>query len=157
MPRQDLVKDSIQELFFSLWKSREQLSNVEYVRSYLYTSFRRAVFRQAKIKNNRSARDESYFKESFREILNKEQLMIKKELKKEQKKQLKKALNVLTKRQKEAFFLKFQNGLSNEEITKVMGVNKQSVYNYIHRGMVALQDYMKSHETAPNMKYKATL
>lgn len=144
LSREDLVKDSIQEVFFTIWKDREQLSEVKYVRSYLYSSFRRAVFRRAEIKENRNERDELYFAESFRELLNKEQLMIKKELKKEQKQRLLKALQVLTKKQKEAIFLKFNNGLSNEEISQIMAVNRQSVYNYIHRAIMALQDYLKT-------------
>lgn len=142
LSREDLVKDSIQEMFFTIWKGREELSDIKYVRSYLYSSFRRAVFRQAEIKNNRDSRDESYAEESFREILNREELMIKEELRQEQKRELLKAVRELTKRQKEAFFLKFQEGLSNEEIAQVMDVNKQSVYNYIHRAVVALQDYL---------------
>lgn len=70
--------------------------------------------------------------------------MISTELKEEQMLQLKKAFKVLTKRQKEAVFLKFENGLSNTEIAQVMDVNKQSVYNYIHRAIVELQGYLES-------------
>lgn len=147
--REDLVKDSIQELFSTIWETRTQLSDVEYVSSYLYSSFRRTVFRQCQRKNARKDRDEAYSEESFRELLNKEQLMISDELKKEQKRQLKKAFKVLTKRQKEAIFLKFQNGLCNEEIALVMNVNKQSVYNYIHRAIVALQDYLERENDEP--------
>lgn len=142
--RKDLVQDSIQEVFFNIWKGRSQLSDVKHVRSYLYSSLRRAVFRQIEIKDSRHERDEFYSEESFRELLNKEQLMIRKELKQEQQEKLQEAFATLTKREKEALFLKFQNGLSNDEISQVMGVNKQSVYNYIHRAVEALQDYLQS-------------
>jgi len=44
----ELVKDSIQELFYTIWETRDRLSDVVYVRSYLYSSMRRTVYRQAK-------------------------------------------------------------------------------------------------------------
>lgn len=141
--REELVKDSIQELFYTIWEKRNQLSDVEYVRSYIYSSFRRTVFRQAEIESVRNKRDKAYSEESFRELVNKEQLMILNELKREQKRKLQNALQTLSKRQKEAVFLKFQNGLSNQEIALVMDVNKQSVYNYIHRAIAALQEYLQ--------------
>lgn len=139
IPREGLVKDSIQELFFNLWEQRERLSDVEYVRSYLYSSLRRTIYRQAEIQNVWHERDRMYSRESFREMVNKEELMILDELEEEQREKLKQALESLTIRQKEAVFLKFYNGLSNDEIADIMDVNKQSVYNYIHRAVLALQ------------------
>lgn len=142
IPREDLVKDSIQELFFNMWEQRKNLSEVDYVRSYLYRSLRRTVFRQAEIQHVRNRRDIVYSEESFKEIVNQEKLMILKELEQEQRKQLEAALEALNKRQKEAVFLKFYNGLSNEEIARIMGVNMQSVYNYIYRAIEALKEYL---------------
>lgn len=141
--REDLVKDSIQELFLTIWKQRDQLSDVEYVRSYLYSSLRRTVFSRLERQKSRNERDRLYSRESLRMIFNKEQLIISKELQNRQKEALEKAIQSLSKREKEAIFLKFKDGLSNEEIAQVMEVNKQSVYNYIYRALIALEDYLE--------------
>lgn len=142
IPKKALVKDSIQEVYASIWEKRSQLSEVEYVRSYLYISLRRRLYRLAEQQDVRSRRDIKYSEEIFHEIVDKEQAMIRDERKKEKKKLLYDALTSLSKRQKEAIFLKFYCGLTNSEIAQVMEVNKQSVYNYIFRAISSLQQYM---------------
>ncbi|MDR8390380.1 sigma-70 family RNA polymerase sigma factor [Aliifodinibius sp. S!AR15-10] len=137
-----LVKDSIQELFYSIWEQRDNLSEVEYIRSYLYVSLRRAIYRQAEIKQNRHDRDRAYSEEFFQHVINHEKLMIQEELKEEQKRELKRGLDLLNKREKEALFLKFYSGLTNAEIAQVMEVNRQSVYNNIYRAIQSLKSFL---------------
>ena len=43
IPDRDLVKDAIQELFYSIWSRRERLGDVTYVKSYLLMSLRRQL------------------------------------------------------------------------------------------------------------------
>ncbi|SHF70243.1 RNA polymerase sigma factor, sigma-70 family [Fodinibius roseus] len=142
IPREELVKDSIQELFYSIWEQRSNLSDIEYVRSYLYISLRRTIYRQNEIKQKRNKREQSYSEESFRHVVNKEDLMMMEEFEREQKQELKRALETLNQREKETIFLKFYSGLSNAEIAEVMEVNRQSVYNYVHRAIQALKKFL---------------
>lgn len=144
IPQEELVKDSIQELFYSIWEGRANLSEIEYIRSYLYISLRRTIFRQNEIKQNRNKRDHSYSEEFFQHIVDTEKLMMMEEFKKEQKRELKKALAKLNPREKEVIFLKFYSGLSNTEIAQVLDVNRQSVYNYIYRAIQALKDFLEA-------------
>ena len=131
IPQEDLVKDSIQELFFLIWERRDRLSEVEYVRSYLYSSLRRTVFRQAEIQKTRNRRDFSYsiHEQADTEVMHHEHVMIVEEIVLERRAQLKEALKRLSTRQREAIFLKFYSGLSCAEIAEVMGMTRQSVYN----------------------------
>ncbi|MDX1586687.1 MAG: sigma-70 family RNA polymerase sigma factor [Balneolaceae bacterium] len=142
IPNEELIKDSIQELFYSIWEQRHNLSEVEYIRSYLYVSLRRTVYRQAEIKKTRYERDKAYYDEHFRSVVNYEALTRKNEFKKEQKEKLKEAVESLSNKQKEAVFLKFYSGLTNTEIAQIMDVNRQSVYNYIYRAIQSLQTYL---------------
>lgn len=142
IPQEELVKDSIQELFYSIWEQRNNLSEIEYVRSYLYISFRRTIYRQNEIKQKRNKREHSYSKESFQHVVNKENLMMMEEFKQEQKQELKRALETLNQREKETIFLKFYSGLSNAEIAEIMEVNRQSVYNYVYRAIHALKKFL---------------
>lgn len=144
IPRDDLVKDSIQELFYTIWDKREGLSDVEHVRSYLYCSMRRTLFRQAEKQRTRKERDRSYTEEDLHTgQLNVEQHLIIGEIQEERKEILQDAFEELNYYQKRAAFLKFYNGLSNDEISEVMGVKKKSVYNYIYRAISVLREHIQ--------------
>ena len=143
IPQEELVKDSIQELFYSMWEQRDNLSGVEYVRSYLYISLKRTIYRQNEIQQTRNKREHSYSEEFFKHAVNKEKLMIREEFKHEQKQKLKKGLATLNSREKEVIFLKFYSGLSNAEIARIMEVNRQSVYNYMYRALQALKEFLE--------------
>lgn len=139
---EELVKDSIQELFFWIWKKRTNLTEVEYVRAYLYSSLRRMVFRQREIQETRNRRDVDYSEESFQKEINQEEYIIQREIKQEQRELIKEALERLSDHQKEVIFLKFYSGLSSSEIAEVMEVSKQSVYTYMYRAIKALNEFL---------------
>jgi RNA polymerase sigma-70 factor (ECF subfamily) len=101
---------------------------------------RRTVYRQAKKHETWHKRDQSYSEETPKDMMNEEQLMILGEIEEEQNEHVRQALLRLSERQREVVFLKFYGGLSNEEISQVLGVNRQSVYNYIYRAITILQE-----------------
>lgn len=137
------VKDCIQELFMNLWYKRNEVSEAYSVKSYLMSSLRRIIFRRLKKKRNRAKRNYEYNNDEFSEMYNVEELMIHFETKEEQKQQLLEALQALSNRQKEAVYLKFFNGLSNSEISEVMDLNKQSVYNHISKAIQKMQNFIQ--------------
>lgn len=142
-PRKQLVQDSIQELFYKIWNKRDRLDEVDNVPAYLYSAMRRILFRQADLQQNRHERDQAYSDEKLsKSVINIERRIISEEIKKEEKKKLREAIETLSDRQREAALLKFYGGLTNDEISEVMNVNKQSVYNYIYRAIGALQKEM---------------
>jgi RNA polymerase sigma factor (sigma-70 family) len=49
------------------------------------------------------------------------------------------AINQLTKRQREAIFLRYYHGLGNAEIAETMGISIQSFYNLTHEAIRALK------------------
>ena len=134
-----LVKDMIQELFLSLWSKRNEISDAISVNSYLCASLRRALLRKIKRQRNRSHREYEYMSLLLEETTNAEDLFDQVESEQEKKEQLLEALRSLSNRQKEAVYLKFFDGLSNNEISEVMDVNKQSVYNHISKAIQKMQ------------------
>ena len=139
VPEEERVKDSIQEVFCSIWDQRAQLSDIKHVRSYIYSSVRRAVLKSVRRQQLRIKRNHAYSETMLSIEKNREQIMIQADLQQMKKQALEHALDELTGRQKEAVILKFYNGLSNTEIAQVMGINKQSVYNYISTSIEMLQ------------------
>lgn len=139
----ELVKDGIQGVFYTLWKKREHLSDVEHVRAYLFTAQRRTVFQLSKQQKARSQRDKYYVEESFLDWIDRETLLARQEFEKEQCKQLADSLDLLSNSQKEVIYLRFYQGLSYEEIADVMQINKQSVYNKTNRAIQALRSLFR--------------
>lgn len=143
VPQQALIKDSIQELFLTLWKKREQISEAHSVKSYLFHSLRRIILRNLTRQKNRSNRNRVYMDNFFEEIYNVEELIVHFETRREKRERLSRSLKLLSKRQKEAICLKFYNGLSNTEISHVMGINQQSVYNHVSKAIDKLQEFVQ--------------
>lgn len=137
-----LVKDMIQELFLNLWNKRNEISEAISVKSYLCASLRRALLRKIKRQRNRSRREYDYISTYTEETLNAEELIYEAETECQKKQQLMEALLYLSDRQKEAVYLKFFDGLSNNEISEVMDVNKQSVYNHISKAIQKMQNHI---------------
>lgn len=130
-----LVKDSIQDLFFTIWRRHSFLNDAYSVKAYLIHSLRRILIRSLKKQQNRSDRNKAYTDIFSEDIYNMEDLMIHFEVEREQKVKLEEAIESLNKRQKEAIFLKYYGGASNDEIAQIMGINTQSVYNHISKAI----------------------
>lgn len=144
VPREDFIKDAIQELFLNLWKKRDDIDKANYVKSYLFSSLRRIIFRRLEKQKNRKVRNFDYRKNMFEDVCNIEELIIHFEVEKKKKEQLIIAIKSLSGRQKEAIYLKFYNGLSNTEISEVMGINQQSVYNHVSKAISRLQEFVQA-------------
>lgn len=140
-----LVEDCIHNLFFRLWKRRRHLGKVQSVRSYLWISFRRSLFKSMN-DGEREMLTDTIQKYSPEIRFNSEELIIRNERKAECSAALERALNQLPDRQKEAIFLKYFNGLGYDEIQEVMSINYQTARNYIYSGVEALKDYFESEE-----------
>lgn len=131
-----LAKDAIQQLFVKLWNRREFLSNPVSVRHYLLKSLRRTLL-DIRLQQERytslSEADSCWHEDS------KEFLIIQEHAYIEQNHYLQEALNKLSKRQREAIYLKFYEGMSYEEISSAMLLNIRTVYNLISQAIEMLR------------------
>ncbi|MEX1135679.1 MAG: sigma-70 family RNA polymerase sigma factor [Balneolales bacterium] len=137
-PNEELIKDCIQELFLAMWNQRETENEIHSMRSYLITAMRRIILRQIKKQKNCHERNRQYIDDFFDGIHDAEDPDERYEVTFNQQK-LSKAINSLSTRQKEAVYLKYYDGLSNSEISYVMEINLQSVYNHISGAVRQLQ------------------
>ncbi len=143
IPRSGFVEDAIQELFLILWKKRTDINEAKSVRSYLFASLRRILFRRLQKQRNRTQRNHDYKDYQLQEAGNIEKMMIHLETGQERKEQLKNAMQSLSQRQKEAISLKYFDGLSNKEISQVMNINRQSVYNHVSTAINKMQEQVQ--------------
>ena len=132
----DLVKDSIHDLFFTLWKNRTQLTTPLSVRNYLFTAFKRKVIDLARQQGRFSDR---YDESDFEIILSPEYELILEQAREERAGQLRQALNGLTKRQREAIYLRYFENMTYPELASVLECDVNSVYVLMSRAMEALR------------------
>ncbi|GHB68378.1 RNA polymerase sigma factor [Persicitalea jodogahamensis] len=133
----ELIKDTLQDLFIHLWEKRETFQ-IQHLTIYLLRSVRNNLylsFRDTKTKIvsiDATLHDQS-------DDFTIEKALIFEEAVSEEKSKVIEAISGLPKRQKEAVFLKYYQGLDNEQIAELMVVNRQSVANLLHKAILNLR------------------
>lgn len=135
---EDLVKDCIQNLFQKLWRRREGLRAVQVVKAYLFKALRRHLGDETTLLKKHRHLLPAYT-DSFEVTYSHEEFLIAQQGDAEQSARLLAALNQLSKRQREALYLKFFDGFTYERIAEVMSLNVQSVRNLIFNALQVLR------------------
>jgi RNA polymerase sigma factor (sigma-70 family) len=137
----EFIRDCIHEVFLDLYLHRDTISYPRNLKSYLFKALKSTIFRRLK-------RERKYATLSNDDILtfeleySIEDKIIEDEISKEQKKIVENILQKLNKDQREIIFLKFESGFSNDEIAKILGVNRDSVYKQVYRILKKLRDIL---------------
>ena len=135
----EFVKDCVQDLFIEIWNRREYLADVVSVKSYLLHSIRKNIIRESsRLKWFREA-DKISDDHDFDVEFDIETYLISREVENELLQKLRFELDKLTKRQREAIFLRFNQDLSYEEIAIIMDINYRSIVNLIHEAIKAIR------------------
>lgn len=140
----DLVKDCLQELFARLWQKRETLGVAGSVNYYLFKSFRRLLISRLIANRKFKLPFQSDPSSVFEFIPPAEDSIIEGEAKNQRLELLKASIDALTKRQREAIFLKFFNDLSYHEVSSIMDMRVDSVYNLISRAIDILRAKLRA-------------
>ncbi|TPE46380.1 RNA polymerase sigma factor [Pontibacter mangrovi] len=128
----DMIKDAIQQVFFQVWKSRQNLSTPPSIKNYLLKAFRCELGKKSSFKSRyEPLSDETKIgtEGSYEAALINLQSM---EYDRERLHQL---LSRLPERQREVIFLKYYTGLQYEEISDVMGIDQKSVYKLTYKAI----------------------
>lgn len=133
---QDFVKDCIQDVFYNLWKRRENISHAESVKSYLFTAIRFRIYREQKKWNNFDELNDDY---AFDAEISIEVKLIEDQNTVELKRKLETVLNNMPPRQKEILYLRFYENMDHGRIAQIMGLNQQVVYNLLHKSLLRLR------------------
>ncbi len=134
----DLVKDSIQDLFIELWKSRQNLADTDQPKFYLFRALRnklaRAVSPQSFVSEGEMQLSSGSLLTEYveLEIAEREQQL-------QTSSTLKQLLEKLPKRQQEAIYLRFYHNFSYEIIASMMNMNYQSVLNLMQRALKSMR------------------
>jgi len=141
-PFAEKVQDCVQDVFADVWLYRECLEEPNVVKAYLLSSVRKRIARlyeRDHIFKKITTTDSIEFLFDF----SVEHELINDEATAERVLYLNKLLNDLPGRQKEALFLRYNQGLTVEEIAEMLDVNYQSASNLLHRGLLTLRKEWK--------------
>ena len=138
---EELVKDCVQNLFKKLWHHRANIRPTPVVKTYLFKALRRHLGDETKLLRRHRHLLPAY-SDSFAVTYSHEELLISQQAGAEQSARLLAALNQLSKRQREALYLRFFDDFSYERIAEVMSLNTQSVRNLIFNALKALRKVM---------------
>jgi RNA polymerase sigma factor (sigma-70 family) len=131
----EFVKDCIQDIFLDLWRTRFTLSYVVEPKSYLLVSLRRRLIREkSKIRWLREAKEidnEYQFEVQFAI----ETYLINHEVQHEDLRKLRYSLEKLTKRQREAIYLRFFQELDYADIAQIMSITNHSAVNLVYEAL----------------------
>ncbi len=143
-----LIEDSIHDLFIELWQSRNNLSETDSIRFYLFRSLRNKISRVQQ-------RDVFYQSVNVEGIDATEKIddhwgdeciesrLINDENQARLFRQLQQGYRRLSPRQQQAIDLRFTHHFSNEEVAHIMGVNYQSACKFIYTALKTLREAVR--------------
>ena len=142
---EEMVKDTIQELFIRLWDKKENLSTDVNPKAYLIASLRRALHRkiqsQSRFSNYSELEDNLNY---FDMEASAEEKLIEKEVSANKSQKIAANINSLPKRQKEVIYLKFFQEMSRDEISETMSIMPQTVSNLLQLALKKLRTDMNA-------------
>lgn len=142
-PYEEKVQDCVQDVFTDIWVYRASLQGSVVVKAYLLSSVRKRIarlFERDHIFRKTTSTDSIAFLLEFsveHELIDDDYVTKEKVI------HLNKLLNELPSRQKEALYLRYNQGLTVEQIAEMLDVNYQSASNLLHRGLLSLRKEWK--------------
>ena len=144
-PDKELIKDTIQDLFFDLIRTRKNLGNTDSIRFYLLTSFRRKLFRNLNSRKNHNA-NENLIEFQANIIYSAEEELISRENNSDRKHKVRKALKEISPKQREILFYRFNCEFEYDHICEIMSLKYDSARKQVFRALKALKDKLPDNE-----------
>ena len=141
--KRELVKDCLHNLFIGIWNRRERLEEIRSIKAYLLTSLRRQLYKEVQRSRTTSWSDDLPESYDFQVQFAIESDIIDNETNDEQLLKLRANLQHLSKRQREAIYLRFYQDLAYEDIAQVMAINQHSVVNLVYEALKLLRRHWR--------------
>ncbi|MBW6535980.1 MAG: sigma-70 family RNA polymerase sigma factor [Mariniphaga sp.] len=136
----ELIKDTIQDLFFDLIRTRKNIGETDNICFYLMASFRRKLSKSIKRKIPLEYSDSN---ELIAEIVySAEHDLIDKEELSQRETAVKKALAELSAKQREILFYKFTCNFDYEQICEIMNLQYDSARKQVSRALKAMKEIL---------------
>ena len=135
------VEDAIQDLFLHLIKKRKSLTTPDNIKFYIIRAYRNQLLKELSKKKHHVNVD-SYDSIDFLVESSLEAEIMKMNFPEKQQQLITELMTALSSRQKEAIYLKYKNGFTNEEIALIMGISHQACRNLVSNAIKRMREYL---------------
>ena len=138
-PDKELIKDTIQDLFFDLIRTRKNLGDTDNIRFYLTKSFRRKLIRKVNNGKKLDVHVENIELQA-KIIYSVEEELIGREDISEREQKVRLALKEISPKQREILFYRFNCEFEYDQICEIMSLKYDSARKQVFRALNALKD-----------------
>ena len=136
----DLVKDTIQDLFFDLIRSRANLGSADQIYFYLIKAFRRKLFRNLSQNKKTRQTEENDEMHTANIVYSVEEDWIQKEHLSKKEEMVQKGLAELSPKQREILYYRFTCDFEYEQICEIMSMKYDSARKMVFRALKSLRE-----------------
>jgi len=133
-----IVEDAIQDVFMNLIKSRKNIGIVQNLSGYLVSSFRRQLFTNLN-KQKKTIFTDKLPEEHFEFFKSDDTDLMERENSEQLNTIVRECIGKLSSKQQEIVFLRFENGISYEEIAEMLHISIDSCYKSVYRSINAIR------------------
>ncbi|MGV8137892.1 MAG: RNA polymerase sigma factor [Mangrovibacterium sp.] len=141
----DLLMDVIQDLFYSLIKSRKNLGETNNIRLYLLKSFRRMLVREME-RSKRLTDLQVHYQPDPEIAFSVEEELISNEAKSKALRIVQQGMKELNPKQREVLFYKYTCDFSYPEICEIMSVTPDYARQLVSRAIHSMKKYLSSND-----------
>lgn len=136
---QDIIKDSIQELFFNLIRTRKNLGFTDNIRFYLFKSLKHILLKESVEFDKKLDKYEYVKKSDLIAVSSSEDDIINQEEETQKKNLIRSSLKKLSPKQQEILNYRYNCNLEYEEICEIMSMNYDSARKMVCRALKSLE------------------
>lgn len=139
-PNEELVKDSIQEIFLDLYLKRaKNKTNPENLKYYLILALKRSLIKKLK-RNRKLVNEVTEGTITFEPEYSIERTIIEREEDAELSAKVKNVLKQLPAKQKEALYLRFNESMEYNDIATLLNISTESVRKQVYRALKSIRE-----------------
>lgn len=138
-PDDEMVKDSIQEVFLDLYDKRKKSSITQNLKLYLIVALKRVLIRKLQ-KYRKLEKRQIDDVDMFEVQYSFEEQWIEEEANHEVLEKIKKIITELPAKQKEIIYLRFNLSLEYTEISSMLGISVESVRKQVYRAVKSVRE-----------------
>lgn len=138
----DLVKDTIQDLFYDLIRTRDTLGSTDHIYFYLIKAFRRRLLQSRMGKKNLRLSEQEVDVRSLNIVYSIEDEWIQKESLTQKEEIVRRGLSGLTPKQREILYYKFTCEFGYDQICEIMSIKYDSARKMVFRSLKTLREHL---------------
>jgi RNA polymerase sigma factor (sigma-70 family) len=137
----ELVKDSLQQVFFTIWRSKESIGNPANIKNYLLKALRCELIK--KLNHHETTHESLPDNYHFEAEESYETALIQLQAAEITRQKIADLLTKLPARQREIIFLRYYANLKYDEISAIMDIEQESVYKLTYKAIKKLHTLLQ--------------